>query len=703
MKTNRFRTDGGGYASRSTRAPERNIEQGESSTGGRSRFQGAVGIHSASRARYKPHSPRRQGSRINWRGAAATAAPARRAQFINSMQDLSKALVPNDCTLHLLQCAIIFKRLSKERSDGVHPSVDDLKLLHEKFDRIWANTHERNRNAATLAQWSSLFDICGHLPSHQEMLDLLLKKTAALLDSMPSNAQAIGSILYNLNKMTSGEGTEAVLKAVARHIENVEKLDHKHISMALYGLQNMTECDGTKAVLKAMMRHIENAKQLDSQAIGNALYGLQNMRSSKETRALLKAMVRHIENAEQLKPQEIGMALYGLQNMAQSEETEAVLKAMARHIESAKQLDSQAIGNVLYGLQNMTPNDGTEAVLNAMVRHIENAKQLEQKHIGNALYGLQNMVQSDGTEAVLNAMVRHIENAKQLDSQAIGMGLYGLQNMVQSDGTKAVLKAMVRHIENAKWLDAQAIGNALYGLQNVRPSKETEAVLKAMVRQIENVDRLNPKAIFMALCGLRNLGKSANAKAVLAAMTPHVLEMDLHGRSGSGSAARYLAEIIHSLEPHFTGKEEGGVAERLLAAMHQRLGIRLPEGALADPKSRRHAIFTLLRQDGHIYASRRSRNSQEEWAIDLHHLSHALGAAFCEIALQSLNLEIALPINIVYGRSSHRESNQGKMRAAVESVLAKREFNKLAIDDSQDGYICVIRDTSGANKRARHC
>jgi hypothetical protein len=76
-----------------------------------------------------------------------------------------------------------------------------------------------------------------------------------------------------------------------------------------------------------------------------------------------------------------------------------------------------------------------------------------------------------------------------------------------------------------------------------------------------------------------------------------------------------------------------------------------------------------------------------------------LGEAFCDIALRLLFLEGGVsPIDIVYGASSHKAFNQGKMRAKVERVLAGSAFGNVS-KDFQGAFVRVDRK-AGLNPHA---
>ena len=314
-------------------------------------------------------------------------------------------------------------------------------------------------------------------------------------------------------------------------------------------------------------------------------------------------------------------------------------------------LDAQGIGTMVYNLRKLARSKGTDTMLNAISQHILSAEQLDPQAIGNALYGLQNMTRSPATDVVLDTISQHIPSAEQLKPQEIGNALYGLQNMTRSPATDAVLDAISQHILSARQMDPQAIGNALYGLQNMTPSPATDAVLSALHKQVQQV----------------------NVDSLLIPARHH-----------------FLAEAMHSLTPYFNSKPSR-MAECLLLTLSERLQVPLP-AAFAEASSRQKALFEVLKAAGNIHLNKHSSvRDQQVTAIDLHGLSHALGEIFCDIALRLLFLEGGVsPIDIVYGASNHKASNQDKMRARVERVLAGSAFGNVS-KDFQGAFVRVDR------------
>lgn len=183
---------------------------------------------------------------------------------------------------------------------------------------------------------------------------------------------------------------------------------------------------------------------------------------------------------------------------------------------------------------------------------------------------------------------------------------------------------------------------------------------------------------------------------MLSALDVHAGQLNAGSLSPS-SRRHFLAEAIHSLTPHFSGKL-AETAQRMLIRLSEQLQIQLPTATFADAVSHRRVIFGLLKDAGNIHPNQHpSVRHQNVTAIDLHNLSHALGAAFCETALQYLLKDGVSPIDIVHGKSSHKSSNEGKMRARVESVLARSEFGNVS-KDFREGYVRVTRAASSADQ-----
>ncbi|QAU24680.1 hypothetical protein EO087_12320 [Dyella sp. M7H15-1] len=390
--------------------------------------------------------------------------------------------------------------------------------------------------------------------------------------------------------------------------------------------------------------------------VGNAPHGNQQLDP------LLRDMADWLNDLpEGLGPQSVGTLLYNLQAMPSTPGTEAVLQAMARHISKTPSLSAQAIGNALYGLQNMPSTDGTEAVLQAMARHISKTPSLSAQAIGNALYGLQNMPSTDGAEAVLKAMAGHISETP-LSAQAIGNALYGLQNMPSTDGTEAVLRVIAPRISEASPLSGQEIGNALYGLQNMSSTDGTEAVLLAIAEHIFPEFSLSAQQIGNALSGLQNMSPTAGTHAVLDALVVHAARISANDVTQSDiPPATYLAECIFSVRNHLTDPS----TKSLITQISRSLNLPLRPHDLT-PATYSRTLWRLL-NPRHIYNDPQHGHLRE---VDLHHLSHKLGRAFCTMALHRL-LPACDTLRVVYGSSRHLAANKGKMRESAELALSQ--------------------------------
>ncbi|NBV42384.1 hypothetical protein EBR96_06420, partial [bacterium] len=82
------------------------------------------------------------------------------------------------------------------------------------------------------------------------------------------NGQAIGNALYGLQRMSRSAGTEAVLRALAGKIKDIDDFSGQNIGLGLYGLQLMDHSVGTEAVLLALAEKIEGIDDFNGQAIG---------------------------------------------------------------------------------------------------------------------------------------------------------------------------------------------------------------------------------------------------------------------------------------------------------------------------------------------------------------------------------------------------------------------------------------------------
>ncbi|HEU4622508.1 MAG TPA: hypothetical protein VFS42_09800, partial [Burkholderiaceae bacterium] len=233
-------------------------------------------------------------------------------------------------------------------------------------------------------------------------------------------------------------------------------------------------------------------------------------------------------------------------------------------------------------------------------------------------------------------------------------------------------------------LNAQEIGNALYGLQNMRDSEPVQAVLKAMVPQLSRSDlRLEAQHIGNALYGLRNMQAGTQIRRLLTAFNELIDRGGLRFYSNRNiSTDICLAESLHSLRPHIQTPEAQELARKLFVqARREHLQ---PSTAIRHSDDVDRVLLRVLRPEL-LGVDRRIAGRQK---LDLHGCSHALGQTAGRLFLNEWHATATAPLTVVFGRASHNQANEGRMRAVVEQ-LASTEFAHLNWGPWEVGSVTV--------------
>jgi hypothetical protein len=218
--------------------------------------------------------------------------------------------------------------------------------------------------------------------------DALLKDTATLIRRTASNqfsSQAISGILYNLRMFPTTQETQAILRAVKKHliVHKFEPwLNPDELSSALYGLQKMQNCPEVNSILEELYAQFiatrASGKWLKPYNIGRALYGLKSLSICVEVKDILIELTLHLKvNAEEgkwLRPQDMSIALYGLKNKDCPEVT-AILIAMQPHlvtsIHGKKWFNLSEISDVLEGVNHLKSSAEVKGIFSILQYHLD--------------------------------------------------------------------------------------------------------------------------------------------------------------------------------------------------------------------------------------------------------------------------------------------------------------------------------------------